>query len=143
MKKNQVGKSFTAQQNQMWPELGSFSAIQKSRNCKFNFLRNTKMERRKMLSQLTLKRIQRCESVIFLGKIWNVYFVDFFTFWNVFFVFSCSFCLLLIWRVWVWDGLDWMCLGWNGYRCLCFSPTQENQSGTDKKEREIQYLTFN
>ena len=43
--------------------------------------------------------------------------------------------LLLIWRVWVWDGLDWMCLGWNGYRCLCFCPTQENQSGSDKKER--------
>ena len=29
------------------------------------------------------------------------------------------------------------CVWWNGYRCLCFCPTQENQSGLDKKrERE-------
>ena len=135
MKKNQVGKSFTAQQNQMWPELGSFSAIQKSRNCKFNFLRNTKMERRKMLSQLTLKRYQRCESVIFWGKIWNVFVDSFYVLKGVFrlflFILSSSYlaCVSMGWFGLNVFGVEWLQMP------LFFSYSREPIRDGQKRER--------
>ena len=88
-----------------------------------------------MLSQLTLKRYQRCESVIFWGKIWNVFVDSFYVLKGVFhlflFILSSSnlACVSMGWFGLNVFGVEWLQMP------LFFSYSREPIRDGQKRER--------